>query len=231
MTSGRRWLEPVTAEHQSRLNPRVYDRSYLLLDTLRRHLTEEISRLPNRTRLRVLDVGCGSKPYYALVASRASAYVGTDVKRSQSVDVLSVAERLPFRSDTFDLVLCTQVLEHVLQPPAVVEEIRRVLTPGGVLLLSTHGIWFKHEKWDFWRWTDMGLRVLLSGYQEVEIRNCGGSMVCLFQILNNYFRHIPLGRSLIYTMNNILGETLDRVVESDEMVINYLAVARKGDAP
>src|SRR5207302_422653 len=46
-------------------------------------------------------------------------------------------ESLPFGDGEFDAVLCSQVIEHVLDAPAALRELTRVLRPGGVLILST----------------------------------------------------------------------------------------------
>jgi SAM-dependent methyltransferase len=103
---------------------------------------------------RFLDAGCGDGRYLAALASlpaRPRQVVGTDISesilrtageaaRARGVEVELVranVEALPFPSASFDVVLCTQVLEHLLDPLRGVRELRRVLVPGGVLVLST----------------------------------------------------------------------------------------------
>jgi ubiquinone/menaquinone biosynthesis C-methylase UbiE len=65
---------------------------------------------------RVLDVGCGPKPYFPFFAERASEYVGVDVVAQPAADLVGRVEELPVEDGTFDLVLCTQVLEHCDDP-------------------------------------------------------------------------------------------------------------------
>jgi methionine biosynthesis protein MetW len=95
----------------------------------------------------VLDVGCGSGNSYAPgLAARGSSYVGVDVAenavqaaRREGLDARTIddAASLPFADDSFDLVVCVEVLEHLLSPDGAATEIRRVLRPGGRLVAST----------------------------------------------------------------------------------------------
>ena len=89
---------------------------------------------------RVLDVGCGPKPYYPFFADRASEYVGVDVVDNPVAELRGSVEGLPVEDGSFDLVLCTQVLEHCDEPAQAVRELRRVTAPGGRVLASTHGV-------------------------------------------------------------------------------------------
>lgn len=115
---------------------------------------------------RVLDVGCGSRPYQPFFAA-AAEYVGFDVPGSPHADVHGYAEKLPFEDGSFDVVLCIQVLEHVDDPAAVVRELRRVTTPGGRVLASTHGVMVYHPSPnDYWRWTHTGLARLFDSAGE-----------------------------------------------------------------
>jgi len=106
---------------------------------------------------RVLDVGCGLKPYYPFFAA-ASDYVGVDLVASPSADLVGPIEALPVDDGSFDIVLCTQVLEHVDEPALAVRELHRVTKPGGRVLASTHGVQVFHPNPnDYWRWTQTGL--------------------------------------------------------------------------
>ncbi|PWG74541.1 SAM-dependent methyltransferase, partial [Enterococcus hirae] len=70
------------------------------------------------------------------------------------------------RSGAFDTVLCTQVLEHVRDPKKALQELPRVLRPGGVLILSAPHLSMVHDApHDYFRYTGFGLAELLD--------NCG----------------------------------------------------------
>ena len=111
---------------------------------------------------RVLDVGCGPKPYYPFFAERASEYVGVDVVDNPVAELRGPVEALPVEDGSFDLVLCTQVLEHCDDPAQAVRELRRVTAPGGRVLASTHGVqWYHPSPVDYWRWDARGAEAAL----------------------------------------------------------------------
>lgn len=139
---------------------------------------------------RVLDVGCGPKPYYPFFAERASEYVGVDVVENPVAEFRGSVEALPVDDAAFDIVLCTQVLEHCDDPAQAVRELRRVTAPGGRVLASTHGVQVYHPSpEDYWRWTHAGLRRLFTehaDWESVEVRPGGGTASCLAMLLGVY---------------------------------------------
>jgi SAM-dependent methyltransferase len=141
---------------------------------------------------RVLDVGCGSKPYFPFFAD-ASEYVGVDVPGNPDADVHGVAESLPFEDARFDIVLCTQVLEHVDDPAAAVRELHRVTSPGGRVLASTHGVMVYHPNpSDHWRWTHTGLARLFDqngSWDSVDVAPGAGTAATL-GLLTARFLHL-----------------------------------------
>ena len=220
-------LEPGPLHPGVRLDPGIRSRDYLHLAPLSRIVRETVRTQTQGDRLRVLDLGCGMKPYAPLFAGRSRDYVGVDLTRSTAADVLAIGEHLPFADASFDVVLCTQVLEHDPAPQETVDEARRVLAKGGLLILSTHGVWFKHGEEDYWRWTDAGLRKVMRAFDSVDVRNCGGQYSALFQLLNLYSDPVPLVRRLLYILNNVLGLVLDRILPAENLIANYVVVARK----
>jgi len=139
---------------------------------------------------RVLDVGCGPKPYYPFFAERASEYVGVDVVDNPVAELRGSVESLPVEDGSFDVVLCTQVLEHCDDPAQAVRELRRVTAPGGRVLASTHGVqWYHPSPVDYWRWTHEGLRRLFStnaDWGSLEVEPSGGTAACLAMLLGAY---------------------------------------------
>ena len=138
----------------------------------------------------MLDVGCGPKPYYPFFAERASQYVGVDVVENPAADLRGSVEALPVEDASFDLVLCTQVLEHCDDPAQAVRELRRVTAPGGRVLASTHGVQVYHPSpQDYWRWTHAGLHRLFTAnasWQSVDVRPGAGTATCLAMLLGTY---------------------------------------------
>jgi len=144
----------------------ITDSRYLVKTFLAEKIKKCAQSIPSK---RILDVGCGKKPY-RIFFPNATEYVGID-RGSASADVVGVGEYLPFKSRIFGNVVCTQVLEHVEKPGKVLEELNRVLTEDGTIILSTHGFWIEgHERTDYWRWTFQGLEKMFSesGFKIVE---------------------------------------------------------------
>ena len=219
----------INQMNNRRIYPKIWDRAYLVLNELNKQIQEVIQKeLKNKIKLKVLDVGCGTKPYYPFFKEKSETYIGVDVDSALNADVVCVSENLPFANETFDVIVCTQVLEHVNDPKRVIVEMHRVLKGGGLIILSTHGIWFKHDPQDYWRWTDIGLKKIFSVFKDVEVRNNGGSVLCFFQILNLYIAWLPIGKGPLWLISNVLGRLLDRLVYVDDyLIINYLISAKK----
>jgi SAM-dependent methyltransferase len=119
---------------------------------------------------RILDYGCADVPYRRFFPADAD-YVAADLPGNPDATLLLNSDSsVPSKDESFDLVLSTQVLEHVGEPDRYLAECYRVLRPGGRLLLSTHGIFVYHpDPDDYWRWTCAGLqRVVTSAGFEVE---------------------------------------------------------------
>jgi SAM-dependent methyltransferase len=137
---------------------------------------------------RVLDVGCGDKPYYPFFAG-ASEYVGVDGSHP-AADLHAPVESLPVDDASFDVVLCTQVLEHADDPAQSVRELRRVVKPGGRVLASTHGVQVYHPNPDdLVRWTHTGLRRLFEENGEwslLEVGPSSGTTACVAMLVALY---------------------------------------------
>lgn len=114
---------------------------------------------------RLLDLGCGKKPYYPYLADKTLSWIGLDfpasVSGSTSADVYGDAMEMPFKSEVFNTILCTEVLEHVSEPNKLLSEAFRVLKVGGYLILTTPQTGGLHEEpHDYYRYTKYGLSFL-----------------------------------------------------------------------
>jgi ubiquinone/menaquinone biosynthesis C-methylase UbiE len=124
---------------------RLFSTGDLLAFNLRnrdRWVAEQAARVPAGSK--VLDVGAGSAPYRALFAhcdyrTQDFAQLKDDQLRHggyAQIDVVSEANAIPVPDASFDVIICTEVLEHVPEPIAVVREFGRVVAPGGRLIMS-----------------------------------------------------------------------------------------------
>ncbi len=157
-------------------------------------LVERGLRSLSGERHRCLVVGGGDAPAVnARVRGAFSDTVITDVVAGAGVDLVCDGHDLPLADDAVDFVLVTTVLEHVLDPRRVVEEISRVLRPGGVVVATTPFMTQVHMgAHDFHRFTDLGHRWLFRDFEEVERGNCSGSGSALLWSIEFFFRSLCL---------------------------------------
>jgi SAM-dependent methyltransferase len=179
-------------------------------------LRAQAAELADASPVRILDVGCGVKPYYPFFVQVASDYVGVDVVENPAAELLGPVEALPVEDASFDVVLCTQVLEHCDDPDQAVRELRRVTRPGGRVLASTHGVQVYHPSpHDHWRWTHTGLRRLFernADWTSLSVEPGAGSASALAMLLATY-TEIALRRTFVakapVSVLNRLGAALD----------------------
>jgi SAM-dependent methyltransferase len=168
---------------------------------------------------RVLDVGSGIKPYLSLFEPYATDYVGVD-SQNPAADLQGSVEGLPVPDGSFEVVLCTQVLEHAGNPAQAVRELRRVTAPGGRVLASTHGVQVYHPAPDdLWRWTHAGLERLFAenaDWAALSVRPGSGTTACVGMLLGHFIDLLAArarlrrpARALVAAVNSA-AEAIDR---------------------
>jgi SAM-dependent methyltransferase len=145
----------------------------------------------------VLDAGAGTCPYRSLFAQ--VHYESADLcqidREYGEITYVSDLTDIPVEQNRYDLVLLTQVLEHVPEPRAVLAEIHRVLKPSGVLWLSAPLFFSEHETpFDFYRYTQFGLKHLLEseGFAVKRIEWLEGYYGTLSYRFSTAVRALPL---------------------------------------
>ncbi|WP_292927807.1 class I SAM-dependent methyltransferase [Novosphingobium sp. PASSN1] len=134
------------------------------------------------------EVGNGMEEMYR---TSDVALIGLDIYVSDSTDVVADAHQIPFADGTFDAVWIQAVLEHVLDPQMVVDEIWRVLRPDGVVFSSTPFMQQVHEQaYDFARFTRSGHRWLYRRFDVIEAGSAIGVGTALFWSLRYFFRGV-----------------------------------------
>lgn len=196
-------------------------------------------------RGKLLDVGCGNKPYETLFNSEPGDYIGCDVVQSNGnkADVICKATDLTFPDNSFDTVFSTQVMEHVDNSDKMMSECNRVLKPGGTLILSVPLCWELHEEpYDFFRFTKYGLRELSerNNFEVIDIMPSGGKWAAITQMNINmiystfrkkhFFVKILKGLfiNLRFTaLFNRFAIWLDKKHYDTVFTLNYVLIARK----
>lgn len=159
----------------------------------RRPIAELVARVADETAAesRVLDAGAGTAPYRPLFSH--CRYVTQDWSGSLHTsvigpDIVADLAALPVPDRQFDLVLCTEVLEHVLDPAAVLTEIHRVTAIGGLVVITVPFVIELHEEpYDHFRYTSHGLRALMqqAGFEAVDVGALAGWFSTLAAVLRN----------------------------------------------
>jgi SAM-dependent methyltransferase len=146
-------------------------------------------------KLTLADYGCGNKPYEPIVAPFVAQYLGIDLELNPIADIhIAPTGAIQLDDEKLDVVLSTQVLEHVVDPKQYLQEAHRVLKNDGLLILSTHGYWMFHpDPTDFWRWTSTGLRKIVEdeGFEVVYFKGIIGRAAMGLQLFQDGLLNFP----------------------------------------
>ena len=205
---------------EGRRNPSLRSPTYAVREPLARWLREEAALAREREqRPRLLDVGCGIKPYEPFFAGAIAEYIGVDVA-NPAAELEGTVEEIPVPEGSFELVLCTQTLEHVEDPSRAVRELRRVVAPGGRVLASTHGVQVYHPNpGDYWRWTHAGLERLFrenAFWSTVTVTPGSGTTACIGMLVSTYMAllakraRVPALADPFIAAVNAVARTIDR---------------------
>lgn len=215
--------------------PSLTDFSYLDCRRRTELIRETAARIRPGTRI-LIDVGGRGKPYASFFADRIREHFVIDIEPGLSVDLVADARRIPVAAASADVVLCTQVLEHIPEPVPVLQEILRILRPGGILILSVPAIFPQHgSPGDYWRYMPQGLAWLLRDFQKVEIQGETGTVASLFLVLNMYLHTFTgpwpglrrLASKTICPLMNLLGLVAARLYRGNQFASNYFVVATR----
>ena len=194
----------------------------------------------------ILDVGCGIKPYTFLFKNNKE-YIGIDIKsgghfeKEKEPDLYFDGINIPFESQRFDLVICTQVLEHAEYPEKLLNEINRVLKNTGEIFITIPFVWNEHEiPYDFRRLTRYGLDRLLisSGFKIQELEETSGFFGTIGQLISAFIFE-TIGRNLI--LKSIFAFilcfpiqfsflVLNTIFRSHWLTLDYVVVAKKHES-
>jgi len=195
---------------------------------------------------KLLDIGCGNKPYNNIVTPYINEYIGCDIVQSSDnqVNILCPANNIPLDDRSFDTVISTQTIEHVEDHQGLVNEAYRLLNTGGVFILSGPLYWPLHEEpFDFFRFTRHGFKYILekAGFEVVSIDSNGGKWSVAGQsFLHALYPHVDnvkgLKGKIIRGSISLIGGVksinkfflyLDSKATDYTNTMNYVIVAKK----
>ncbi|RLD81087.1 MAG: hypothetical protein DRJ10_06620 [Bacteroidetes bacterium] len=161
---------------------------------LRKILFKRIKILAPELSGKLLDFGCGSKPYKSRFLN-VSEYIGLDIENNshdhnkEEIDVFYDGKKIPFPDNHFDSVFSSEVLEHIFEPDLILKEINRILKPGGKALFTLPFAWNEHEvPNDYARYTSFGIKYLFEkhGFKVIKQIKAGHMSVVIAQLRSLY---------------------------------------------
>jgi SAM-dependent methyltransferase len=228
-------------------NPPITQSNFLI----RNRLLKAITRFAPNLKGKMLDFGCGQKPYYSLF--KVDEYIGIDFENpghphaNEAIDVFYDGKKIPFPDNTFDSIFSSEVFEHVFNLPEIIAELHRVLKPGGLVLVSCPFAFCEHEvPNDFARYTSFAMKHMLqqSGFEIVEQVKTGNSIEAIYQLKLVYIhqhitpkvRKIPVVRSifrfLTYTVYNLAALFFSKILPAgNDLYMNNVILCRKINGP
>ncbi len=212
---------------------------------IRYYLFITLKKLFHHIHGKVLDFGCGSSPYKSLI--KCDKYVKVDIVNESHpignsvIDVFYDGKQLPFDNDTFDSIICTEVLEHVPNLDEILNELHRVLKQNGKILISVPFIWNEHEiPNDYLRFSRFGIKLLLEkkGFNILTIQKTSKTIHTITQLWTNEIHHVFFTRffMLNYLINfiivfpfNLIGWILGCIIPDNKkrLPLNIVILAEK----
>jgi SAM-dependent methyltransferase len=195
-----------------RIYPHIKEHNWVIHEIMINFIAECSGKFARGT---LVDIGCGMKPYKKFFDPYVERYIGIDLKTCQDdgacPDVAADAYNTTLDDGSCEIILCTEVLEHLEEPRKALSEMNRILKDRGTVILTVPFFWHIHEApRDFYRYSEYGLRYLFTraGFEIVEIRPLTGFCVTFIQLLVYFLMRFQKGIVLKTT-----GRTLNWVFQ------------------
>lgn len=138
----------------------------------------------------ILNVGSGGISY--------PNSTNMDIDLFENVDLVADAHHLPIKNNSVDLVILYHVLEHLTQPQVAVNELFRVIKPGGSIFIEVPFIQrFHGYPNDYYRFSIEGIREINKKFKEISVGSSGGPVAALNEFLVNFLRLITEDNKLL----------------------------------
>lgn len=223
-------------------------------------IERNIRKVTNYASGIVIDIGCGKKPYQQYF-NKIGKYWGIDIpKRNEAVnrkvwmpehirmeldlikddnlpDIYASAVNLPIKDNSINTVLATEVLEHIPSSTDFLKELKRILTPGGNIIMTTPFCWFIHEApHDYKRYTKWGLKkqIEINGFKTIKLIPYGNTLFTIGALIGeliyktfgmNILMNIPV--SILSIINHGIFAWLGILFRNEELPFGHLLIAKK----
>jgi SAM-dependent methyltransferase len=205
---------------RQRIKPRIWDYSYILLKNNYCVFKKFRDIAIHENRTKILDVGCGFKPWLAMFDKNKVEYIGVDLdKEKSSADLIAPADKLPFPDNNFDALIYSEVLEHTENLNGVIKELHRVAKNGALVYISAPFVFPEHGiPYDFQRLSRYFYRNIFQNDEILLIQESNSTLSTAFVSLNLFIESTPFrilrGCShLFYILNNTVGMSADWLIK------------------
>lgn len=217
--------------NRQRIKPKIWDYSYLLLKNNKRvfSIFRELALEERKTK--ILDVGCGFKPWLAMFKDSQIEYIGVDSDEEKtSADFVASADNLPFSDNSFDALIYSEVLEHVVNLGMALKEMRRVAKDGALIFISSPFMFPEHGiPFDFQRLTQYFYREIFKNDEIIIIKESNSSLSTALVSFNLFVESSPFRifkgiKTILYVFVNVLSMMIDRITD---FIFSYIGKSYK----
>lgn len=224
-------------------NPNIFYSGYLL----RKKLLLAVDKYAHYMNGKMIDFGCGSKPYKSLF--NVKEYIGVDFNgeghshENEQIDVFYDGHTLPFPDNFFDSVFSTEVFEHVFNLEEIIPEIKRVMKPGARILVTCPFAIPEHEQPnDYARYSSFGLKHLFekNNFKVIEYEKVGNHFETIMQLRIGFYDLVlfpkldklvfvrPLLEFILYPIYNISALIFSKLLPNKQaLYMNNVIVCEK----
>lgn len=216
---------------------------YYMVDKFIKNIALKVDLPKNNKKL--LDIGASESPFKTYFKN--IKYYSQDIHQNSNnsidyvFDICDISNNI-VKDETFDYIICTQVLEHLHSPKEAFSQFNRILKKGGKLFLTTHLCFEEHmQPFDYYRFTRYGLRHLgeSSGFKVLDIKSHGGIGQVLFYIVSIipiklflkegslfYYSYLLLFSPILIVLS-ILCHIIDLLDKNKIITLNYEVIYEK----
>ena len=215
-----------------RIKPKIWDATFILTYSNIKTFRKLLNLIKNKGKIKILDLGCGYKPFEILFKDFGFEYeyIGVDFdKENASPDIIIDLnyEKLPFENETFDVVILSEVLEHIYNTKNVINEALRVLKKDGFIYISTPFVFPEHGiPYDYFRFTEFFYIKLAEHYNlKVVFINKSGSYLSVPLVSINLFLEGLLRKFKLSVMSYPLFFFTNLIALISDIIVSKLTFA------
>ena len=196
--------------------------------------------LPSLSSGGLLDIGSANASYVGEIDTKFDPIVFFDLNYFPNVlNVRGDVHTLPFKSESFQNILCLQLFEHLPKPHEAIKEVNRVLQKGGTLILSVPHLSRLHEiPHDYFRYTQYGLEQLLQEgpFEIIDLQVTGGLLLFLghqysLAFLLTFWKFTWLRRLTVWLNENLIVKPIlwidSKISKNTRFPQGYVLMAKK----